>query len=78
MKKYKGDIKSIIEVLAYILVVMSIGPIDNPIFSFVALGIWVVVLVYNLDSRIQNRNGNNNYILYPTKNDNYSKTNLLR
>lgn len=77
MKKYKDDIKSIIEVLTYILIVISIRTIDNPVVSFVILGIWVVVLVYNLYSKIQYRNGNTNYIHFPTKNDSYSKMTSL-
>lgn len=74
MKKYKDDLKSIIEVLTYILVIICFGIIDNPIFTFVSIGIWVVVLVYSLYSKIQYRNGSTNSFLFRTKNDSYSTT----
>lgn len=77
MKKYKDDLKSIIEVLTYLLVIMSIGTIHNPIISFISLGIGIVVWVYNLYTKIKYRNGNCNYIHFPTKNDSYSKTTSL-
>ena len=74
MKKYKDDIKSIIEVLTYILVIICFGIIDNPIFTFISIVIWVVVLVYSLYSKIQYRNGSTNCFLFRTKNDSYSTT----
>lgn len=74
MKKYKDDIKTIIEVLTFGLIYMSISTINNPIVSYLFLGLWIVLWVYNLYSKFLYRNGKADYILFPTQNDNYFKT----
>ena len=74
MKKYKDDIKTIIEVLTFGLIYMSISTIDNPIVSYIFLGLWIAYWTYNLYSKFQYRKGKADYILFPTQNDQYSKT----
>lgn len=74
MKKYKDDIKKIIEVLTFGLIYVSIMTIDNPIVSYLFLGLWVVFWTYNLYTKIQYRKGKSGYIRFPTQNDQYSKT----
>ncbi len=74
MKNYKDDIKTILEVLTFALIYMSISTIDNPIVSYLFLGLWVTYWTYNLYSKFQYRKGKADYILFPTQNDQYSKT----
>jgi hypothetical protein len=74
MKKYKDDIKTIFEVLTYGLIYMSIATIDNPIVSYLYLGLWIVYWTYNLYAKFQYRKGKTDYILFPTQNDKYYKT----
>ena len=74
MKKYKNDIKTIIEVLTLGLIYMSISTINNPFVSYLFLGLWIVYWTYKLYSKFQYRNGNADYILFPTQNDQYFKT----
>ena|SRR5690606_29265326 len=73
MRKYKDDIKTILQVLMFGIIYLSISTIDNPIVSIIFLGLWIGYLIYNLYSKFQYRNGNANYILFPTVNDQYSK-----
>lgn len=53
---------------------MSISTIDNPIVSYIFLGLWISYWTYNLYSKFQYRKGRSDYILFPTQNDQYSKT----
>lgn len=73
MRKYKDDINTILQVLMFGIIYLSISTIDNPIVSIIFLGLWIGYLIYNLYSKFQYRNGNPNYILFPTVNDQYSK-----
>ncbi|MFN3755219.1 hypothetical protein [Flavobacterium sp.] len=73
MRKYKDDIKTILQVLVFGIIYLSISTIDNPIVSIMFLGLWIGYLIYNLYSKFQYRKGNANYILFPTVNDQYSK-----
>jgi Ca2+/Na+ antiporter len=73
MRKYKDDIKTILQVLMFGIIYLSISTIDNPIVSIIFLGLWIGYLIYNLYSKFQYRKGNANYILFPTVNDQYSK-----
>lgn len=77
MKKYKDDIKTIFEVLTFGLVYMSISTINNPIVSFMFLGLWIVYWIYSLYSKMQYRKGKADYILFPTQNDNYYTTSSI-
>jgi hypothetical protein len=74
MKKYKNDIKTIIEVLTLGLIFMSMSTINNPFVSYLFLGLWIVYWTYKLYSKFQYRNGKADYILFPTQNDQYFKT----
>jgi hypothetical protein len=74
MKKYKDDIKTIIEVLAFVLIFTSIATINNPLISYFCLGLWIILWTFNLYSKIQYRKGKVDYILFSTQNDQYSKT----
>lgn len=74
MKKYRDDIKTIIEVLTFGLIYMSISTIDNPIVSYIFLGLWIAFWTFNLYTKIHYRKGKADYILFPTQNDQYLKT----
>jgi hypothetical protein len=74
MAKHKYEIKTIIEVLTFGLIFISISTIDNPIVSLIFLGLWIAYLTYNLYSKFQYRLGKVEYIRFPTQNDQYSKT----
>lgn len=73
MKRYKVDIKTIVEVLTFILIFLSISSIDNLILSYCMFGLWIVYWSYNFYSKIQYRKGKADYILFPTQNDQYYK-----
>jgi len=74
MAEHKYDIKTIIEVLTFGLIYMSISTIDNPIVSFMFLGLWIAYWTHNLYSKFHYRKGKADYIRFPTQNDQYSKT----
>jgi hypothetical protein len=74
MKKYKDDIKTIIEVLTFGLIYLVISTIQIPILSYLSLGIWICFLAYNLYFKIEYRKGKSTHVLFPTQNDQYSKT----
>ena len=73
MKRFKEDIKTIIELITFGLVYLSVLTIDNPVLCYIFLGIWVVYWGANVYSKIQYRKGNAEYLLVPTINDEYSK-----
>lgn len=74
MKKYTEDIKTIIKVLLYILIYVFISYVKNPIAFTIFWGILILLVLYEIYSKIQYRIGKSTYILFPTMNDNYSKT----
>jgi Ca2+/Na+ antiporter len=73
MKNYREDIKTIIEVLTFGLVYLSISTIDYPIFSYLFLVLWITYWVYNLYEKFRYRSTNTTYVLFQTQNDEYSK-----
>ena len=73
MKNYKDDLKTIFQVLTYILIYMSFVTMDNPVLSYTFIGIFIVFIAYELYSKMQYRKGKANYVLFPTLNDLYSK-----
>lgn len=77
MRKYKEDIKTIIQVLMFGITCLNISTIDNPFVSIIVLGLWIVYMIYHLISKLQYTKGNANYILFPTINDQYSKISSL-
>lgn len=77
MKKYKNDIKTIVEVLSLFVIFLSISAFDNPLVTYLFLAVWVVYLIYSLISKIRYRKGKSKYILFPTLNDQYSKVTSL-
>jgi hypothetical protein len=77
MRKYKDDIKTILQVLMVGIIYLTIPTIDNPILLILFLGLWIGNLIYNLYSKFQYRKGNANYILFLTVNDQHSKINSL-
>ncbi len=75
IKRYKDDIKTIIEVLIIILINFSFSFIHNTLLNSIFLLIWVVIGVYNINDKIQYRLGNRpNTIRFPTLNDNFTQT----
>lgn len=74
MKKYKEDIKTIIKVLLYILIYVFISYVKNPIAFTIFWGILILLVLYEIYSKIRYRIEKSTYILFPTMNDNYSKT----
>jgi hypothetical protein len=74
MAEHKYNIKTIIEVLTFGLIFISISTIDNPIVSFIFLGILIAYWTHNLYSKFQYRKGKADYIRFPTQSDQYSKT----
>jgi hypothetical protein len=73
MKKYREDIKTIFEVLTFIIIFMSFGVIRNPVFSQVLLLVCFFWWAYNLYLKIQYRKGKGDYLLFPTVNDSHHK-----
>lgn len=77
MKKYKEDIKSILEVAFFILFYFAFAIIRIPALSYILLCILIVYWAADLYSNIQYRKGNANYIHFPTMNDAFSKFSLI-
>ncbi|HTD98841.1 MAG TPA: hypothetical protein VK668_06120 [Mucilaginibacter sp.] len=74
MNQRKSNIRTIFEVLTYLLIYFSISFIDNPLISIFSLGLWVAFWIYNLYKKVQYRNGIKlNIVIFPTLNDDYSK-----
>lgn len=53
---------------------MSIFTIGNPVVSYIFTGLGIINWSYNLYTKFQYRKGKADYILFPTQNDQYSKT----
>lgn len=77
MRKYRDDIKSILEVAFFILFYFAFTIIRIPALSYILLGILIVYWTADLYSNIQYRKGNANYIHFPTMNDAFSKFSLI-
>lgn len=77
MKKYKEDVKSILEVAFFIVFYFAFSIIKIPALSYILLGILIVYWTADLYSNIQYRKGNANYIHFPTMNDAFSKFSLI-
>lgn len=73
IRKYKDDIKTILQAVMFGIIYLSISTINNPIVSILFLGLWIGYLLYSLYSKFLYRKGKVNYILFPTVNDQYSK-----
>jgi hypothetical protein len=73
MKNYWKDIRTIGEVLFFILVYLSLSRIQNPLYTFCLLAIYVIYWSYNFYTKLRYRQGKANYLLFPTKNDEYSR-----
>ncbi len=74
MKEYKDDIKTIIKVLAYCYIFLAVGTIKNPIFWWVCLIYWTGDELYSVFKKIQYKKGKENYLLFPTENDDNHRT----
>lgn len=77
MKKYKEDIKSILEVAFFILFYFAFAIIRIPALSYILLCILIIYWAVDLYSNIQYRRGTANYIHFPTMNDAFSKFSLI-
>jgi hypothetical protein len=73
MKKFKGDVKTIAEILIVILIYFGIASFDAPFISYLAIGLCVIAWTYGLLEKYQYRKGKSSYILIPTNRDDYSK-----
>lgn len=73
MKNYWKDIRTIGEVLFFILVYLGLSRIQNPLYTFCLLAIYVIYWSYNFYTKLRYRQGKANYLLFPTKNDEYSR-----
>lgn len=73
MKKYKNDLKTILEVLLFLVIYFSFSALKSPIITIAVFGLAIVYWSYNLYTKLQYRKGNADYMLIPTVNDQYSK-----
>jgi|GEM_PF-5705104 len=73
MKKFKGDVKTIAEILIVILIYFGITSYDAPFVSYLAIGLCIIFWTYGLLEKYQYRKGKSNYILIPTNRDDYFK-----
>ncbi|ATL46733.1 hypothetical protein COR50_05845 [Chitinophaga caeni] len=71
MRKYREDIKLIIRVLIYGAIYFIISKIDNPSFIYFTLALWIIYGLKTLYHKIQYRKGYADYILIPTRNDDF-------
>jgi hypothetical protein len=73
-QQLKNDIRTILEVSVYLLACVSIQFINNiPYLSYIFLLIWVGLIFYRINERIQYRRGKRADIIWvPTQNDNSS------
>ena len=74
MKKYTNDIKTILEVLSFMLIFLGVQEINNPVLSFVCIGLAMAYWGYNLYAKWEYRKGKADYIHIPTQNDQFAKT----
>lgn len=77
MGKYSNDIKTIIEVATYLLIVLGSAFLHNDLFTWFSLGLWVFYLAYRLVKKIEYKHGISQSILYPTLNDSYFKSSAI-
>ena len=73
MKKFKGDVKTIAEILIVILIYFGIASYDAPFISYLAIGLCILFWTYGLLEKYQYIKGKSSYILIPTNRDDYSK-----
>lgn len=73
MKKYREDIKTMGEVVFFILIYLSLATFHNPVYSYLTVTIYSIYWSTNFYSKIHYRKGKADYILFPTKNDEYSR-----
>lgn len=73
MKKFKGDVKTIAEILIVLLIYFGISSYESPFVSYVAIGLCIIFWTYGLLEKYQYRKGKSSYILIPSDRDDYSK-----
>jgi len=77
MGKYANDIKIIIEVATFLLIVFGAAFLQNDLFTIFSFCLWVFYLVYRLIKKIKYKHGKSDAILYPTLNDAYFKSSAI-
>ena len=77
MGKYKNDIKTIVEVATFLLIVFGAAFLHNDLFTLFSFCIWIFYLVYRLIKKIKYKHGKSDAILYPTLNDSYFKSSAI-
>lgn len=73
MQKFYKNVKVIGAVLLFGIMYLIMSKIDHPVTFFAFLIFIITYLSFNLYSKFRYRNREVNYILFPTKNDQYSK-----
>ena len=74
MKKYKNDIKTIIEVLAFIMLWLGFSFLQNPVVSYAGAIVLFAVWTLNIIDKLKYRNNKiPNELRFPTGNEDYSK-----
>jgi Ca2+/Na+ antiporter len=77
MKKYKADIKTIFEVLIFLIISVSLPSLDNPYFAAILLVFGGLYWLFSIYSNIKYKKGDANYILIPSENDDHQKVGSL-
>ncbi len=78
MKKYKKDIITILEVLAFLILWIGYSFFDNPIISYVGASLLFIFWILNIVDKVRYRNNKiQNEFRFPTANDDYSKFTAL-
>jgi Ca2+/Na+ antiporter len=77
MKKYKADIKTIFEVLIFLIISVSLPSLNNPYFAAIFLVFGGLYWLFSIYSNIKYKKGDANYILIPSENDDPQKVGNL-
>ena len=72
--KYKEDLKTIFQVIAYLVITFTFSSFDNSAAEFILIGFFITLALYNIYQNFQYKRGVAGYLLVPTQNDTYSKT----
>ncbi len=78
MKKYKEDIKTILEVSIFILIWIGFIFFDSPILSYIGASLLFIFWIVNIVDKVKYRKFKiQNELRFPTVNDDYSKFTAL-
>lgn len=77
MKEAKKNIHVTLQLLFFVLVVVSVLVVNEPLLTTFFMGLWIGFLMFNIMTLVKYRIGKADFILLPTNQDQFAKTNAL-